>query len=128
MSVSALSVSSSTILKIIIVIKQIIIVSKQSYHLVTIKKLQDNAGWILSNSLWVSIDFNVIKDECLVKCGVEVGFNDLCGLADMEKGYVAVGICRKTKCKRPDNFSATATTLLSDEKQEVTFAIHLKVL
>lgn len=67
--------------KIIIVIKQIIRVSKQSYHLVTVKKLQDNAGWILSNSLGVSIDFNVVKDEGLVPSGVEVGFNDLCGLA-----------------------------------------------
>lgn len=109
-------------------IKQIIIVRKQSYHLVTVKKLHNNAGWILSNSLWVSIDFNVIKDECLVPCGVEVGFNDLCGLAYMEKGHVAVGICRKTKCKRPDNCSATVTTLLSDEKQEVKFAVHFKVL
>lgn len=109
-------------------IKQIIIVSKQSYHLVTVKKLHNNAGWILSNSLWVSIDFNVIKDEGLVPCGVEAGFNDLCGLAYMEKGHVAVGICRKTRCKRPDNCSATVTALLSDEKQEVKFAIHFKVL
>lgn len=100
----------------------------QSYHLVTVKKLQDNAGWILSNSLRVSIDFDVIKDECLVPCGVEVGFNDLCGLAYMQEGQVGIRICRKTKCKRPDYSSATVTTLLSDEKQEVKFANNLKVL
>lgn len=99
--------------------------SKQSYHLVAVKKLQDNVRWILSNSLWVSIDFNIIKDECLVPCGVKVGFNDFCGLAYMEKGHMAIGICRKNKCKRPDHCSATDTTLIADEKQEVTFAIHL---
>lgn len=51
--------------------------------MVTIINFQNDTGLVMNDGLRVSIDFNVIKNEGLVPCGVEGGLNDLCGLAYM---------------------------------------------
>lgn len=45
-------------------------INRELYHLVTIINLQNDTGWVMSDGLRVSVDFNVIKDEGLVPCGV----------------------------------------------------------
>lgn len=37
----------------------------------------------MGNSLWVSVDFNALKDESLIPCGVQGGLDDFCGLTHM---------------------------------------------
>lgn len=60
-----------------------IIISSERYHLIAVIQLQHHIRRIVGNGLRVSVDFNVVKYESLVPCGVQSGSYDLCGFAHM---------------------------------------------
>lgn len=63
-----------------------------TYHLIFVIQLQDYIGRVAGDGLWVSVDFNVIKNESLIPCGIQRGLYDFCGLAHMQKWHMSIGI------------------------------------
>lgn len=77
--------------------------------MVTVINFQNNTGWVVSDGLRVAVDFNVIENEGLVPRGVEVGLDDLCGLADVQEGHVDIGICEQ-KINQPSFIKNTSAS------------------
>lgn len=67
-------------------------IKQTTYNLVTVIKLQHHIRRVVCNGLWVSVDFNVLKDESLIPCGVEGCPYDFCGLTHVKEWDMGVWI------------------------------------
>lgn len=63
-----------------------------THHLITVIQLQHYIRRVAGNGLPVSIDFDVLKDESLIPRGIQCGPYDFCGLAQVQKWHMGVGI------------------------------------
>lgn len=68
-----------------------------TYHLIAVIQLQHNIRRTVDDGLRVSVDFNVLKYESLVPCGVQSGLYNLCGFAHMQEGHMDIRIWNKEK-------------------------------
>ena len=63
-----------------------------THHLVAVVQLHHHVGGVAGDGLGVSVDLHVLENQRLVPGGVQGGPHHLGGLADVQEGYVDVGV------------------------------------